>query len=126
MGYLIPIDKIPSSGVLLVTVHFSDYKSNYANDTRRKLGGGDRNKGLVKEAEELNLSVDLFPLNYWLGRTIIEKVTRSTGGLYKFGFSNMTPDAFKGIYTLLKEKQSKIEWWEYVEISIADRVEGFK
>lgn len=122
---MISIDDIPSSGVLIITVHFSDYKDNYANDTRRILGGGKRHKGLEKEVEKLGLSVDFFALNYWLGRTIVDKVTRSTGGLFKFGFSNMTPEAFRKIYALIEQKKKKRDWWEHVEILIANRVESY-
>jgi hypothetical protein len=126
VGNLIAVEKIPKSGVLIVTVNFADYKDNYANDTRRILGGGDKQKGLVDEVEEKGIGVDLIPLNYWLGRTIVDKVTRSTGGLYKFGYSNMTPKSFEALYSLLKEKKKKYDWWESVEILIGNRVEGFE
>ena len=122
---LIPIERIPKSGVLIITVQFADYKDNYANDTRRILGGGGKYEGLAAEAKDMKIEVDLVPLNYWLGRTIVDKVTRSTGGLYKFGYSNMTPQSFKKLHSMLKEKESKYDWWESVEILIGNRVEGF-
>lgn len=126
MGDLIPVDKIPKSGVLIVTVQFADYKHNYANDTRRILGGGRRHKGLAEDAKARGIEVDLIPLNYWLGRTIVDKVTRSTGGLYKFGYSNMTPEGFKSLFSILEDMKRRYDWWEAVEVLIGNRVEGFQ
>lgn len=123
---MIPPERIPKSGVLIVTVHFADYKHSYANDARRILGGGRGHKGLVEEAKAREIGVDLIPLNYWLGRTIVDKVTRSTGGLYKFGYSKMTPEGFKLIFAILEEMEKKYDWWETVEVLIANRVEGFQ
>jgi len=123
---MIPLEKVPRSGVLIVTIHFANYKSNYANDARRILGGGRGHKGLAEEVKANELNVDLIPLNYWLGRTIVDKVTRSTGGLYKFGFSNMTSQDFKSIVKIIKEKKNKYSWWENVEILVANRVEGYQ
>lgn len=126
VGDLIPLDKIPKSGVLIITVHFADYKHNYANDTRRILGGGRRHKGLEEEVRGRGIEVDLVPLNYWLGRTIVDKVTRSTGGLYKFGYSNMTSEGFRSIMSILEEMKKRYHWWEVVEVLIGNRVEGFQ
>lgn len=123
---LIPLDTISKSGVFIITVHFADYKHNYANDTRRILGGGRGHKGLAEEAKERGIEVDLIPLNYWLGRTIIDKVTRATGGLYKFGYSNMTPERFKMLFSILEDMKKRYCWWETVEILVGNRIEGYQ
>lgn len=123
---MIPLDEIPKSGVLIVTVHFADYKHNYANDTRRILGGGRGHKGLAEMAREKGVKANIMPLNYWLGRTIVDKVTRSTGGLYKFGYSGMTPEDFKLIFSILQDMKKRYDWWEDVEVLIGNRIEGFQ
>ena len=120
---MIALKNIPKSGVLIVTVGFNDYKESHANDCRRILGGQEgRYEGLAGTARKKGLGVKLVPLNYWLARTVSHKVTRGTSGQYTFGFSNMTPNDFKGLLDILESM--KLDWWDGVpEVLIADWVE---
>jgi hypothetical protein len=130
---MIPLEKIPRSGQLIIAIHFRDYGDYYANETRQTL------LKLPGRREIKSIDVELYPLDYWLKRTIIteeenkknEKLeknkkwnrTRATGGLYKIGFVNMTPEKFKKLYNLLENKIKKT-YWEEIELLIANSVEG--
>ena len=130
---MIPLQEIPKSGQLIIAVHFKGYEDYFANETRITL------LGLPQRKDVKDIGIELYPLDYWLKRTIVsEKAekekgdsadekrwssTRATGGLYKVGFANMTPDKFKKLFEFLKK--IKKTYWEEYEILIASRVEGF-
>jgi hypothetical protein len=130
---MIPLEKIPRSGQLIIAVHFTGYKDYYANETRKAL------LRLPERKDVKEIGIELYPLEYWLKRTIVtekaekekrrsreEKLwssSRATGGLYKIGFTNMTSEKFKSLYYVLN-KMKKTYWEEY-EILIASHVEGF-
>jgi len=130
---MIPLQEIPKSGQLIIAVHFRGYEDYFANETRITLLRLSERKG-VKE-----IGIELYPLDYWLKRTIVSETvekekgesadekrwssTRATGGLYKVGFANMTPEKFQKLYEFLN-KMKKTYWEEY-EVLIASRVEGF-
>lgn len=129
---MIALEEIPRSGQIIIAVHFKDYKDYYANETRKTL------LGLPKRREVQNIGIEFYPLDYWLKRTIITQkedttkdkastkrwsINRATGGLYKIGFANMTPEKFKKFHeVLLKIKKT---YWEDYEILIAGKVVGF-
>lgn len=130
---MIPLEELPRSGQLIIAVHFKGYKDYYANETRKTL------LGLPERRDIKDIGIELYPLDYWLKRTIVTEkaekqnrhsqekklwsITRATGGLYKIGFTNMTAEKFKKLYSVLT-KMKKTYWEEY-EILIASRVEGF-
>lgn len=130
---LIPLDQIPRSGQLIVAVHFNDYKQYYANETRKAL------LNLPKRRDVKKIDIEFYPLDYWLKRAIVSEssddeieskvkqkrwsITRATGGLYKIGYTNMTPDKFKQLYSVL-EKMKKTYWDEF-EILIGSKIEGY-
>jgi hypothetical protein len=130
---MIPLDEIPKSGQLIIAVHFRGYEDYFANETRLTL------QKLPARKEVKEIGIDFYPLDYWLKRTIVTETTdeeknvnaeekkwsstRATGGLYKVGFANMTPEKFKQLYEYLN-KIKKTYWAEY-EILVASRVEGF-
>jgi len=130
---MIPLQEIPKSGQLIIAVHFKGYEDYFANETRITL------LRLPQRRDVKEIGIELYPLDYWLKRTIVsEKAekekgdsadekrwssTRATGGLYKVGFANMTPDKFKKLFEFLKK--IKKTYWEEYEILIASRVEGF-
>jgi len=130
---MILLEEIPRSGQLIIAVHFRGYEDYYANETRKAL------LRLPERRDVRDIDIEFYPLDYWLKRTIVtEKVdkenrhsrkeklwssTRATGGLYKIGFANMTPDKFQRLYFVLN-KMKKTYWEEY-EILIASKVEGF-
>lgn len=130
---MIPVEDIPRSGQLIIAVRFKGYKHYYANETRIVLGR------LPERNDVKDIRIELYPLDYWLKRSIVtEKAeredknsgekklwssTRASGGLYKIGFTNMTPEKFDKLYTVLK-KMRKTYWEEY-EILIASQVEGY-
>jgi len=130
---MIQLDELPKSGQLIIAVHFKGYKQYYANETRKAL------LKLQNRKDVENIGIELFPLDYWLKRTIITEkldeennkpknkkrwsINRATGGLYKIGFTNMTPEKFKKLYEVLTKM--KKSYWEDYEILIASRVEGF-
>ena len=130
---MIPLQEIPKSGQLIIAVHFKGYEDYFANETRITL------LGLPQRKDVKDIGIELYPLDYWLKRTIVsEKAekekgdsadekrwssTRATGGLYKVGFANMTPDKFKKLFEFLNK--IKKTYWEEYEILIASRVEGF-
>jgi len=128
---MIPLEDIPRSGQLIIAVQFKDYRDYYANETRKTL------LALSERRDVKAIGIDLYPLDYWLKRTIVtEKVdrdgknaekkrwsiTRATGGLYKIGFANMTPDKFRKLYGVLQKM--KKTYWEEFEILIANQVDG--
>jgi len=128
---MIPLDEIPRSGQLIIAVHFKGYKDYYANETRKTL------MRLPERRDVKEIGIEFYPLDYWLKRTIVtEEIeeknrsrkkkawssTRATGGLYKIGFTNMTPDKFKKLHFILKKM--KKTYWEDYEILIASKVEG--
>jgi hypothetical protein len=129
---MIPLEEIPKSGQLIIAVHFRGYEEYFANETRLTL------QKLPERKEIKEIGIDFYPLDYWLKRTIVTETadkektvaeekkwssTRATGGLYKVGFANMTPEKFQRLYEYLN-KIKKTYWAEY-EILIASRVEGF-
>ena len=130
---MIPLQEIPKSGQLIIAVHFRGYEDYFANETRITL------LGLPERKDVKEIGIELYPLDYWLKRTIVSETvekekgesadekrwssTRATGGLYKVGFANMTPEKFQKLYDFLN-KMKKTYWEEY-EILIASRVEGF-
>lgn len=130
---MIPLDEIPRSGQLIIAVHFTGYEDYYANETRKAL------LRLPERKDVKDIGVEFYPLDYWLKRSIVtERVEeekapsrekrlwsskRATGGLYKIGFTNMSPDKFKKLSAVLR-KMKKTYWGEY-EILIASQVEGF-
>lgn len=130
---MIPLEDIPKSGQLIIAVHFRGYEDYFANETRLTL------QKLPERKEVKEIGIDFYPLDYWLKRTIVTETndeekksstedkkwssTRATGGLYKVGFADMTPDKFKLLYEYLN-KIKKTYWAEY-EILVASRVEGF-
>ena len=118
MERLISLESLPKSGVLIVTVNIRDYKDSYQNDCRRTL------EQLPKKMEGKNVPVKLTPLNYWLGRTIVQGVTRATAGCWRFGFSDMTAEGFKALQETLAEMQQGLRWWQKPDVMIADWVEG--
>jgi len=130
---MIPLEEIPKSGQFIIAVHFKGYKDYFANETRLAL------LGLPERNEVKEIGIELYPLDYWLKRTIVFETaekgkkesadekrwssTRATGGLYKVGFANMTPEKFQKLFEFLN-KMKKTYWEEY-EILIASRIEGF-
>jgi hypothetical protein len=130
LGGMIPLENVPKSGVMIVTVNFKDYKDSHANDCRRILGGDkkrpERWPGLVATAAQRGLTVKITPLNYALSRTISNGIKRGTGGVYFFGYSGMTPDDLRGINQILAEMAERNQgWWEQApDLKIADWVEG--
>jgi hypothetical protein len=131
---MIPLQEIPKSGQLIIAVHFKGYEDYFANETRIALLRL-HERGDVKE-----IGIELYPLDYWLKRTIVSETaekekgedsadekrwssTRATGGLYKIGFADMTPEKFKKLYDFLNK--IKKTYWEEYEILIASKVEGF-
>jgi len=130
---MIPLQEIPKSGQLIIAVHFRGYEDYFANETRITL------LRLSERKDVKEIGIELYPLDYWLKRTIVSETvekekresadekrwssTRATGGLYKVGFANMTPEKFQKLYDFLN-KMKKTYWEEY-EILIASRVEGF-
>lgn len=120
---MIEINEIPRSGVIIISVYFSSYKDSYANDTRRYFEGSEKIQSFIDRLHKKGFSAEMIPFGYWLGRTVIEKVTRATGGLYKYGYSQMTADDFLILKETLEEKKNKTEGWDEVEILIANRVE---
>ena len=130
---MIPLEEIPRSGQLIIAVHFKGYEDYYANETRKTL------LRLPERKDVTDVGIEFYPLDYWLKRTIVtEKVekenkrsrekkswysTRAGGGLYKIGFTNMTPEKFEKLYSVLN-KMKKTYWEEY-EILIASQVRGF-
>ena len=133
MVYMIPLEEIPRSGQLIIAVHFKGYEDYYANETRKTL------LQLPERKKVKDIGIEFYPLDYWLKRTIVtEKVedenrssraeklwssTRATGGLYKIGFTNMPPEKFKKLYSVLNDM--KKTYWEEYEILIGSQVEGF-
>jgi len=129
---VIPLDEVPRSGQLIIAVHFKDYADYYANETRKTL------IRLPERKDVKNIDIDIYPLDYWLKRTIVTEkideesenirdekkwsITRATGGLYKIGFANMTPEKFKKLCEVLRKM--KKTYWEEFEILIASEVEG--
>jgi hypothetical protein len=118
---MIPLEDVPQSGILIITVYFKGYKDNYANDARRML-----RDGVPKLNEKLNLGITLTPLMFSLVRTIAEGVSRATGAQFQFGYSGMTPDKFKRIYFELKKLGDKCEWKDEIEIMVASHVGGIE
>lgn len=128
---MIPLQGIPRSGQLIIAVHFKGYEDYFANETRLTL------LRLPERKDVKEIGLELYPLDYWLKRSIVSEATknnrsmekkkwsstRAAGGLYKIGFANMTPEKFKKLYEILI-KMKKTYWEEY-EILIASRVEGF-
>lgn len=130
---MIPVEDIPRSGQLIVAVRFRDYKHYYANETRNVL------RRLPERKDVGGIGIELYPLDYWLKRSIVtEKAdgedrksrdrkvwssTRASGGLYKIGFTNMTPEKFVKLFKILKKMQKT--YWEEYEILVASQVEGF-
>lgn len=130
---MIPIEDIPRSGQLIIAVRFKDYKNYYANETRNVI------RRLPERRDVRDIGIELYPLDYWLKRSIVtEKAeresrkpkekklwssTRASGGLYKIGFTNMTPEKFIKLFGVLKKMQKT--YWEEYEILIASQVEGF-
>lgn len=130
---MIPFDQIPRSGQLIIAVCFRDYKDYYANETRKAL------HHLPERKDVKAIGIELYPLDYWLKRSIVtEKAeeekrkpkekklwssTRAGGGLYKIGFTKMTPEKFRKLYSVLRKM--KKTYWENYEILIASQVEGF-
>mgnify|MGYP007042359255 CR=1 FL=1 len=132
MVCLIPLEEVPRSGQLIIAVHFKDYGDYYANETRKTL------LRLPERKDVRRIDINMYPLDYWLKRTIVTEksdeengnskqekrwhITRATGGLYKIGFANMTPDKFKRLCEILQKM--KKTYWEEFEILIANQVEG--
>ncbi|MCP8308865.1 MAG: hypothetical protein H3Z53_11240 [archaeon] len=128
---MIPLEEIPRSGQLIIAAHFKDYDEYYANETRKAL------LNLPERRDVRDIGIEFYPLDFWLKRTIVTEkadeekkrgrdkrwsIKRATGGLYKVGFANMTPEKFKKLCEVLK-KMKKTYWEEY-EILIASQVEG--
>jgi len=128
---MIPLEKVPKSGQLIVAINFKGYNDYFANETRLTLLNLPNRKDVQK------MGIELYPLDYWLKRTVIsdmhsEKVdgdvkkppnTRATGGLYRIGFINMSPENYMNLFNLLTKKMKKT-YWEEVEVLLADQVEG--
>ena len=130
---MIPLEELPRSGQIIIAVHFKDYKDYYANETRKAL------LGLPERRDVKGIGLEFYPLDYWLKRTIVTEkakeeesqsrrkrrwsIARATGGLYKIGFANMTPEKYKRLHEVLTAM--KKTYWEEYEILIASRVEGY-
>jgi len=127
---MIPLEEIPASGQLIIAVHFRGYEDYFANETRKTL------LKLPEREDIKQLGIDLYPLDYWLKRTIVTEsdeedkvgsdkkwsIKRATGGLYKVGFANMTSEKFKKFCEFLHKIRKT--YWEELEILIASQVEG--
>lgn len=132
MGSMIPLEKIPKSGQLIIAINFKGYNDYFANETRLTL------KNLPNRKDVKEIGIELYPLDYWLKRTVISDIhnenidgdikkqrnTRATGGLYRIGFINMNPEKYVNLYNLLTKSKFKKTYWEEVEILLADQVEG--
>ena len=113
------VNDIPQTGTLIVSVYFEGYKQNYQNDSRRTL-----KDILPKICSDSNLQVEIYPITFSLIKTVSGKITRATGAQYQYGYSNMTGNDLKLIYTRLKER--KLSWWKEIHFSIADDIEGLE
>jgi len=128
---VIPLEEIPRSGQLIIAVHFKGYGEYYANETRKVL------LHLPERKDIRVIGIEFYPLDYWLKRTIVSgkadkgkiggkdkkwSISRATGGLYKVGFANMTPEKFKRLCEVLKKIKKR--YWEEYEILLASQVEG--
>jgi hypothetical protein len=126
---MIPLEKVPKSGQFIIAINFKNYNDYYANETRLTL------KNLPNRKDTKAIGLELYPLDYWLKRTVISKEnmeetddlknvagrTKATGGLYRIGFMNMTSDKFIELSKLLLKM--KKTYWDEIEILIADQVE---
>jgi hypothetical protein len=125
---MITFDRLPKTGQLIIAINFKGYDDYYANETRKVL------KDLPNRRDIKKIDLELYPLDYWLKRTVISKIedekaedfkkrrpTKATGGLYKIGFMNMTPDKYKSLYRILLDM--KKTYWDEIELLVADKME---
>lgn len=129
---MIPIENIPESGVLIVTIHFKGYKDYFPNEIRKTLKAGV--PSLVKNL----VNVPLTPLVFSLIKTIIDepkadkpdklktRAGRATGAQYQFGYYDMSPDKFKKIYPELKKIGDGREWKDTIEIIVGSNIGGLE
>lgn len=130
VGCLIPLSDVPRSGQIIIAVHFDGYKGYYANETRLAL------LNLPNRKDVKNIGIEFYPLDYWLRRSIVTEhrkteeelkkdkkwsIKRATGGLYKLGFTNMTPEKYVKLYQVLQKMKKK--YWSEYEILIGEKVE---
>jgi len=123
---MIPLENIPESGILLVTIHFKGYKDNFANDARIAL-----KDGVPKLVKKLNIDIDLTPLIFSLIKTVADDVgkatrSRATGAQYQFGYYGMNSEKFKKIYYELKKLCDGRDWKDEIEIMVAGNVGGLE
>lgn len=123
---MIPIENIPRSGVLVISVYFKGYKDYYQNESRKEL----KEQVPIIDIQK-NLEINLKPFQFSLLRRVDEegdsktRKGRSIGVIYSFSYSNMIPEKYKTLHkeleNLLAKKKSK---WSHFDIMVASRVGG--
>lgn len=131
---MIPLENIPESGILVVTVQFKGYKDYFQNETRKTL-----KEAVPKLGKKFDLEIT--PLVFSLIKTIIDepkldeagkpagfkqRAGRATGAQYQFGYYDMSPDKFKKIYYELKKLCDGREWKDSIEIMVASNIGGLE
>ena len=110
------IDEVPDSGMILLVIRFSGYKDSYQNDSRRKLDS------LPKSIKSDDLGIWIQPVSFSLIKTVLDGVSRATGAMQTYSFSELNPEKFVKLYKAIEQFCASPEWWGTWEIMIAQGV----
>ena len=113
---MILLEEVPDTGMLVLVIQFNGYKDNYQNDSRIKL---DR---LPKSIKADDLGIRIMPVSFGLVKTVIEGVSRATGVMQMYTYSDLTPDKYLHLYDALIKFCTSLEWWGSWEVMIAQGV----
>lgn len=128
---MIPLENVPRTGILIISVYWNGYKGYYQNDTRRILL-----ERVPSIDEENNLDLNLQPLQFSLIKTITigglkkdgkkKTISRANGAEYHYSFKNMTAEKCKFLYKELKKLERNFAWWHHIDFMFASSVEGLE
>jgi len=104
-------DEIPRNGILVISVHFSDYKRTHTNDARRTLM--DTIPAIMPSSGS---GAKIHPLRFSVLRAITDGVTRGSGVVWQFGYSGLDKESFPILVDELKKLKERFAWWASLDV----------
>ncbi len=111
-------EELPRSGILIVSVNFSDFKSTNTNDARRRLM-----EELPEQTAKAGSRARLTPLRFGILRSITDDgVTRGSGVAWQFGYTGLDGQTFTAIVNHLTAMKARFKWWSSVDVIVGRMV----
>jgi len=110
------VEEVPNSGMLILVIRFNGYKDSYQNDSRRKLDG------LPNSIDTEELEVRIKPVSFGLIKTVLDGVSRATGAMQTYTFSELTPEKYVKLHKAIEQFCTSLDWWGSWELMIAQGV----